>query len=143
MGAKPRARYRIVYRRSLSPAERRRTCRPDVARRSAPETPEVERARPSPGGTARRLRPLQVGAGMQGFMLWVPVEKLFQTQIGFDAAAIAVMAAAYAAIVPLARVEDRELRGVACARGPLVLFFHAGRTQGFECDSHHCGPVGL
>jgi hypothetical protein len=45
---------------------------------------------PRAGGLARRLRPLQVGAGMQGFMLWVPVEKLFQTQIGFDAAAIAV-----------------------------------------------------
>jgi hypothetical protein len=37
-------------------------------------------------------------------MLWVPVEKLFQTQIGFDAAAIAAMAAAYAAVVPLLEV---------------------------------------
>ena len=33
---------------------------------------------------ARRLRPLQIGVGLQGFMLWVPVEKLFQTQIGFE-----------------------------------------------------------
>jgi MFS family permease len=61
---------------------------------------------PRVGGLARRLRPLQVGAGLQGFMLWVPVEKLFQTQIGFDAAAIAVMAAAYAAVVPLLEVPS-------------------------------------
>jgi hypothetical protein len=53
---------------------------------------------------SRRLRPLQIGAALQGFMLWVPVEKLFQTQIGFDAAAIAVMAAAYAAVVPLLEI---------------------------------------
>jgi hypothetical protein len=38
----------------------------------------------------RRLLPLQVGVGLQGFMLWVAVEKLFQTQIGFDAASIGV-----------------------------------------------------
>jgi Major Facilitator Superfamily/Putative zinc-finger len=60
----------------------------------------------SPSGLTRRLRPLQVGAALQGFMLWVPVEKLFQTQIGFDAAAIAVMAAAYAAVVPLLEVPS-------------------------------------
>jgi len=59
-----------------------------------------------PVGLSRRLRPLQVGAALQGFMLWVPVEKLFQTQIGFDAAAIAAMAAAYAAVVPLLEVPS-------------------------------------
>jgi len=57
----------------------------------------LTRTRSAPSGLAGRLRPLQIGAALQGFMLWVPVEKLFQTQIGFDAAAIAVMAAAYAA----------------------------------------------
>ena len=56
---------------------------------------------PGPGALARRLRPLQAGVGLQSLMLWVPVEKLFQTQIGFGAAAIAIMAAAYAAVVPL------------------------------------------
>jgi MFS family permease len=54
----------------------------------------------------RRLLPLQVGVGLQGFMLWVPVEKLFQTQIGFDAASIGLMAAAYAAVVPLLEVPS-------------------------------------
>jgi MFS family permease len=64
------------------------------------------RALSTPSGLTRRLRPLQIGAALQGFMLWVPVEKLFQTQIGFDAAAIAVMAAAYAAVVPLLEVPS-------------------------------------
>jgi hypothetical protein len=38
---------------------------------------------------------MQVGVALQDFMFWVPIEKLFQTQIGFNAASIAVMAAAY------------------------------------------------
>jgi hypothetical protein len=36
---------------------------------------------------ARRLRPLQVAVGLQGILLWVPVEKLFMTGIGFRSAA--------------------------------------------------------
>ena len=42
-----------------------------------------------PAGLSQRLRPLQNGAALQGFMLWVPVEKLFQTQIGFNATDVA------------------------------------------------------
>jgi MFS family permease len=56
------------------------------------------------GILTRRLRPLQIGTALQGFMLWLPVEKLFQTQIGFDAASIALMAAAYSAVIPLLEV---------------------------------------
>jgi MFS family permease len=59
-----------------------------------------------PRALSRRVRPLQIGAGLQGFMLWVPIEKLFQTQIGFTAATIGLMAAAYAAIVPLLEVPS-------------------------------------
>jgi hypothetical protein len=78
--------------------------------------------RPSgPGSLARRLRPLQAGAGLQGFMLWVPVEKLFQTQIGFDAAAIAVMAAAYAAVVPLLEVPSGILADRWSRTGILII----------------------
>jgi len=58
---------------------------------------------------ARRLLPLQVGIGLQGVMLWVPVEKLFQTGIGFDAASIGLMAAAYAAVVPVFEVPSGVL----------------------------------
>lgn len=53
---------------------------------------------------ARRLRSLAVGVGLQNLVLWVPVEKLFMTQIGFDAAAIGIVAAIYAAVVPVLEV---------------------------------------
>jgi len=77
--------------------------------------------RSSPGGLSQRLRPLQIGAALQGFMLWVPVEKLFQTQIGFDAAAIAVMAAAYAAVVPLLEVPSGILADRWSRTGILII----------------------
>jgi MFS family permease len=80
---------------------------------------------PRPASLARRLRPLQVGAGLQGFMLWVPVEKLFQTQIGFDAAAIAAaiaaMAAACAAVVPLLEVPSGILADRWSRTGILII----------------------
>src|SRR5215212_1925182 len=50
--------------------------------------------------------PLQIGVALEGLILWVPIEKLFMTQIGFDAAAVGVMAAAYAAVVPLLEVPS-------------------------------------
>src|SRR5215475_1684108 len=84
---------------------------------------------PRPGGLARRLRPLQVGAGLQGLMLWVPVEKLFQTQIGFDAAAIAVMAAAYAAVVPLLEVPSGILADRWSRSGILIISSAAAATS--------------
>ena len=59
-----------------------------------------------PRTLARRLLPLQIGVAMQGLLLWVPIEKLFMTQIGFDAAAVGAMAAAYAAVVPLLEVPS-------------------------------------
>ena len=55
---------------------------------------------------ARRLAPLQIAVGLQGLILWVPVEKLFMSQIGFDAASVGLMAAAYAAVVPLLEVPS-------------------------------------
>jgi MFS family permease len=60
----------------------------------------------APRSLARRLLPLQIGVGLQGLILWVPIEKLFMTQIGFDAASVGVMAAAYAAVVPLLEVPS-------------------------------------
>jgi predicted MFS family arabinose efflux permease len=66
----------------------------------------TSQAEKSPAALRRRLVPLQVGIGLQGFMLWVPVEKLFMSQIGFTAASIGVMAAAYAAVVPLLEVPS-------------------------------------
>jgi hypothetical protein len=82
-------------------------------------TTETELA--TPRTLARRLLPLQVGVGVQGLMLWVPVEKLFQTQIGFDAASIGVMAAAYAAVVPLLEVPSGILADRWSRTGILVV----------------------
>ncbi len=40
---------------------------------------------------ARRMLPLQVASLCQGMMLWVPVEKLFMSKIGFTPASIGLM----------------------------------------------------
>jgi predicted MFS family arabinose efflux permease len=69
----------------------------------------------------RRLLPLYVAAGLQGFMLWTPVEKLFLNEIGFDAAAVGLMAAAYAAIVPLVEVPSGLLADRWSRRGVLII----------------------
>jgi MFS family permease len=60
----------------------------------------------APRTLARRLLPMQIGMALQGLILWVPIEKLFMTQIGFDAASVGAMAAAYAAVVPLLEVPS-------------------------------------
>ena len=60
----------------------------------------------APHTLSRRLLPLQIGVALQGLILWVPIEKLFMTEIGFDAASVGVMAAAYAAVVPLLEVPS-------------------------------------
>ena len=75
----------------------------------------------TPRALSRRLLPLQVGVALQGFILWLPVEKLFQTQIGFDPASIGVMAAAYAAVVPLLEVPSGILADRWSRAGILVL----------------------
>jgi MFS family permease len=69
----------------------------------------------------RRLLPLHAGVFLQGFMLWAPVEKLFLAEIGFDAAAVGVMAAVYAGVVPLVEVPAGVLADRWSRRGVLVL----------------------
>src|SRR5215213_11707449 len=69
----------------------------------------------------RRLLPLYAAAGLQGFMLWIPVEKLFMNEIGFDAAAVGLMAAAYAAIVPLVELPSGLLADRWSRRGVLII----------------------
>ena len=66
----------------------------------------ITKAGVAPRTLARRLLPLQIGMALQGLILWVPIEKLFMTQIGFDAASVGAMAAAYAAVVPLLEVPS-------------------------------------
>jgi hypothetical protein len=80
-----------------------------------------------PRGLVQRLLALQVAVAFQGVLLWVPVEKLFMTEIGFDAQSVGVMAAAYAAVVPLLEVPsgiiaDRWSRAwlMVCASAALI-----------------------
>jgi MFS family permease len=69
----------------------------------------------------KRMRPLTVAVSLMGFMLWVPVEKLFMTEIGFDAASIGLMAAAYAALVPIIEIPSGILADRWSRRGVLVI----------------------
>ena len=70
---------------------------------------------------ARRLRPIYVAAFLQNVGLWVPIEKLFMTDIGFDNGSVAVMAAAYAAVVPLLEVPSGILADRWSRRGVVLL----------------------
>src|SRR5688572_15904270 len=69
----------------------------------------------------RRLRPLFAAALFQGTILWVPVEKLFMSEIGFDAASVGVMAAVYAAVVPFLEIPSGILADRWSRRGVLVV----------------------
>jgi predicted MFS family arabinose efflux permease len=67
------------------------------------------------------LRPLAVGVGLQNLLVWVPVEKLFMTEIGFDAATIGIVAAVYSAVVPVLEVPFGVLADRWSRTGVLVL----------------------
>jgi MFS family permease len=69
----------------------------------------------------RRLVPLYAAAFLQAFALWVPIEKLFMTSIGFNAATIGMMAAVYAVVVPLIEVPSGILADRWSRRGVLAL----------------------
>jgi len=69
----------------------------------------------------RRLLPLYVATFFQGVNLWVPVEKLFMDEIGFDPASVGLMAAAYAAVVPLLEVPSGILADRWSRRGVLTM----------------------
>lgn len=58
---------------------------------------------------------------LQGIAFWVPVEKLFMTELGFQPATFAGMAAAYAAVVPLLEFPSSVLADRWSRRGTLVL----------------------
>jgi predicted MFS family arabinose efflux permease len=69
----------------------------------------------------KRLVPLHVAAFLQGFALWVPVEKLFMNEIGFDAATVGLMAAAYAALVPVVEIPSGIVADRWSRRGVLIV----------------------
>jgi MFS family permease len=75
-----------------------------------------------PAGSAlgRRLLPLYAASFLQNLALWVPIEKLFMTSIGFDAAGVGAMAAVYAVVVPVFEVPSGILADRWSRRGVLV-----------------------
>jgi MFS family permease len=69
----------------------------------------------------RRLAPLIVAFFFGGVALWVPVEKLFLADIGFTPRTVGLMAAAYAAVVPILEVPSGILADRWSRRGVLVV----------------------
>jgi MFS family permease len=74
----------------------------------------------------RRLVPLYAAAFLQNLALWVPIEKLFMTSIGFNAASVGAMAAVYAVVVPVLEVPSGVLADRWSRRGVLILASIAG-----------------
>ncbi|SDU13056.1 MFS transporter [Jiangella alkaliphila] len=64
---------------------------------------------PKPTALRRRLRPLQLAVVLQAVLLWVPIEKLFLSEIGFDPMTIGIMTAVYAGVVPLIEIPSGVL----------------------------------
>ena len=85
-----------------------------------PVDAEVARRR-----AARRLRPLYLALALGGLMLWVPVEKLFMTELGFDATAVGIMAGVYALVVPLLEVPSGILADRWSRKGVLMAGYAA------------------
>jgi MFS family permease len=69
----------------------------------------------------RRLLPLYLATFLQNLALWVPIEKLFMTTIGFTSASIGVMASVYAVVVPALEVPSGVLADRWSRRGVIVL----------------------
>ncbi len=86
-----------------------------IARRS---TAHVGLRRAGLGG---RLVPLYTAAFLQNLALWVPIEKLFMTSIGFTSASVGLMAAVYAVVVPILEVPSGVLADRWSRRGVLAL----------------------
>jgi MFS family permease len=69
----------------------------------------------------RRLAPLYLASFLGGLALWVPIEKLFMTEIGFTSASVGVMAAVYAVVVPILEVPSGVLADRWSRRGVMLL----------------------
>ena len=72
-------------------------------------------------GLAWRLLPLQLSALCSGVMLWVPIEKLFMTEIGFTPASVGVMAGVYAGVVPVLEIPSGLLADRWSRKGVLMV----------------------
>src|SRR5918999_3084543 len=69
----------------------------------------------------RRLAPIYLASFVGGLALWVPIEKLFMTEIGFTPASVGIMAAVYAVVVPVLELPSGVLADRWSRRGVLIL----------------------
>jgi MFS family permease len=72
-------------------------------------------------GVQRRLTPLLLSSFLGGMALWVPIEKLFLGEIGFTPQTIGLMAAGYAAVVPILEIPSGILADRWSRRGVLLI----------------------
>jgi MFS family permease len=70
---------------------------------------------------SRRLAPLYLASFLGGLALWVPIEKLFMTEIGFTPTSVGLMAAVYAVVVPVLEVPSGVLADRWSRRGVMIL----------------------
>lgn len=75
----------------------------------------------TPSAVRRRLAPLIGAFFFGGVALWVPIEKLFLAEIGFTPQTVGLMAAAYAAVVPILEIPSGILADRWSRRGVLVI----------------------
>src|SRR5437763_197215 len=76
---------------------------------------------PSQQLLTRRLLPLFIAAFSQGLVLWAPIEKVFLKSLGFDQAALGLMAACYASLIPLLDLTSGILADRWSRKGVLIL----------------------
>src|SRR5919106_408448 len=69
----------------------------------------------------KRVVPLYLASFLGGLALWVPIEKLFMTEIGFTPASVGIMAAVYAVVVPVLELPSGALADRWSRRGVLLL----------------------
>src|SRR5438132_2850392 len=69
----------------------------------------------------KRLLPLFIAAFSQGLVLWAPIEKVFLKSLGFDQAALGLMAACYASLIPLLDLTSGILADRWSRKGVLIL----------------------
>jgi MFS family permease len=86
-----------------------------------PLTNHLRLAPPSQALLSRRLLPLYIAAFSQGLVLWAPIEKVFLRSLGFDQAAIGLMAACYSSIIPLLDLFSGMLADRWSRKGVLML----------------------
>src|SRR2546421_5209891 len=86
-----------------------------------PLTTHLPLASSSQRVVTRRLLPLYIAAFSQGLVLWAPIEKVFLKSLGFDQAALGLMAACYGSLIPLLDLTSGMLADRWSRKGILML----------------------